>query len=118
MVPGDTRVGNPQVLIPLAPDRERSVVEINGLLIVPLHVDEDGEKPRTRGRNRARYGLKGHLALFTLLNVSKKDRSNSRPNGANLAFPEADDRGARGNEARLRQPHDSGPRTPPPPCHD
>ena len=63
MVAGDARIGDHQVLINLASDGERSVVEIDGALVVPLHEHQGGKNPRPGGRNRTRDGLKSHVAL-------------------------------------------------------
>ena len=66
MVAGDARVGDDQILIDLATHGERSVVEVDGALVVPLHEHQGGENPRSWGRNRARDGLKSHVALACL----------------------------------------------------
>src|SRR5713101_1456269 len=63
MVAGDARVGDNQILINLASDGERSMVEVDGALIVPLHEDQRGENSRPWRRDRTRDGLKSHAEL-------------------------------------------------------
>ena len=49
VVAGDARVGDDQVLVHLAAHRERSVVEVDGALVVPLHENQGGKNSRPRG---------------------------------------------------------------------
>ena len=66
MVAGDARIGDDQVLIDLATDRERGMVEVDGALIVALHENKGRKNSRPRGRNWACDGWIGHLAGLLL----------------------------------------------------
>jgi len=43
MIPRDTRIGDYQILIYFAPDAERTVIEIDGALLVALHENQRRE---------------------------------------------------------------------------
>src|SRR5216683_760593 len=83
MVAGDARVGDNQILINLASDGERSMVEIDGALIVPLHEDQRGENSRPWRRDRTRDGLKSHAELpyssSILKNANDRTAGPTRP---------------------------------------
>ena len=74
MVAGDARIGDDQVLINLAAHGERRVVEIDGALVVPLHENQGGEYSRPRGRDRARDGLKSHVALVSTPSFEQREQ--------------------------------------------
>ena len=80
VVAGDARIGDHQILIDFASHGERSVVEIDGALVVPLHEHQGGKYSRAGGRNGARDGLKSHGRLYPLLrsnNGSSTDGASS-----------------------------------------
>jgi hypothetical protein len=67
VIPGDTRVRDHQIFINLSAHAERTVVEIDNPLFVPLDKNKGGEYSRTGSRRWANNGLEIHAVPAKLL---------------------------------------------------
>ena len=56
MITRDPRVGDGEVLLHLAPNGERRVIEKEGFLLAALYEDQAGEDPRANPRTGAAHG--------------------------------------------------------------
>jgi len=110
VVAGDARIGDDQVLIDLSAHRERSVVKVDVALVVPLHENESGKNPRTRGRNRACDGWISHLAGLLSLVLREPTPADKE---FDLRFPGPDCSDTRERvHQKLKRPRDPARRAP------